>query len=472
MSEATFANAEQARAELWEGTLQPRMSRVAAMITRRLVPMLTDEPLIAQFDYSGIKALNENEAEVVDIALKMSNTAVATVGEVRARIGFEPFGDERDDAILLPSTIEWSTDRELARQQAADMAAAIRESSQSAPDAGEEEDAGETEPAGEDTPNDEAEDAAELRPSRRAVRPRRSKARRQDRDTLLAAARAAYMADLAAYFTALRGALRPVAKANSEPEDEAERIINEPRWRARIERISRGPIETALAMGAIEAAGLLSVDPTFLVDANEYALEAVLARTTNLPNVLNMTTVADVQAAIRGVLEANGGRNEMNAALDELFDNYQQWRLDRIARTETAYAYAQGSVGQMREAGVAMVDITDGDGDEVCENWNGRRVPLDEYLADPLGHPNCTRDAIPVFADEMMSDAESIAAAGPTPEMTAILEVVKALAPQPFTIVADGVKFPDPPAPRLTRTVIDRDPETNVVIGTHEEEVA
>jgi len=274
--------------------------------------------------------------------------------------------------------------------------------------------------------------------------------------------RASYMADLGAYFAALRGALRPVAKANSEPEDEAERIINEPRWRARIERISRGPIETALAMGAIEAAGLLSVDPSFLVDANEYALQAVLARTTNLPNLMNGTTVSDVQSAIRGVLEANGGRNEMNAALDDLFEGYQEWRLDRIARTETAYAYAQGTVGQYREAGVAMVHVTDGDEDEACEPWSDRIVSLEEYEAAPLGHPNCTRDSEPVFADEL-GNAEAIAASGPVPEMTKNEVIATALR------VAADLAAPPPPAPVPMRTIIDRDPETGSIVGAHEE---
>jgi hypothetical protein len=82
MSEATFANAEQARAELWEGTLQPRMSRVAAMVTRRLVPMLTDEPLVAQFDFSDIKALGENVREQVDTAPYVSVPSVREVGVV------------------------------------------------------------------------------------------------------------------------------------------------------------------------------------------------------------------------------------------------------------------------------------------------------------------------------------------------------------------------------------------------------
>ncbi len=83
MKDATFANAAEAVDYLWEFTLQPRLEMIAAMITQRVIPLLTTEPLIAKFDYSDVDALNENEAEVVGVAKGMSDTGVVTVDEVR-----------------------------------------------------------------------------------------------------------------------------------------------------------------------------------------------------------------------------------------------------------------------------------------------------------------------------------------------------------------------------------------------------
>jgi HK97 family phage portal protein len=447
MSEATFANANAARAELWEGTLQPRMSRVAAMLTNRLVPLLTDEPLVARFDFSDVKALNENEAEVVNIAVAMANTATATVAEVRSRMSLEPFGDERDEAILMPTTVEWSTDRAAAAEQAATASAALMERMQQAPPS-------ETPPAEEPPP-------ARPEPATR------SKARRRDRETLLAPVRAGFAADLRQLFSAQRGALRQLGKAQPQDDDLVTRaleILSAVRWRERLIRIGRNPIEVSQMLGATEAAAMLGVSASFLVDASEEALASVLARSNNLPNLVNGTTIEDVASTLRDALAGGEDRAAINERLDRLFSGYEEWRVDRIARTETAYAYAQGSVGQMREAGISQVVISDGDGDEVCAAADGQTWTLDEYLHDPLGHPNCTREADPVLEDAYRSVKV------PTSLERTLTQLVTR-ASQPVALHADGVtvNLPEQPARPLVRTVIDRDPTTNRIVGTHEE---
>lgn len=76
-------------------------------------------------------------------------------------------------------------------------------------------------------------------------------------------------------------------------------------------------------------------------------------------------------------------------------------RAEMIARTEIAIAEARGHSAAFREEGVEQVYIYDGDYDEECAEANGQVWTLDEYEADPLGHPNCLRDARPLTAREL-----------------------------------------------------------------------
>jgi len=107
MSEATFANAEQARAEFWEGTLQPRLDRIARMLTARLLPLVTNEPLVLRFDYSAVKALNENSLEVAQQAVQWGLTGAVSVDEVRHRLDLPPLGPPMGDRLIIPGTLAY-----------------------------------------------------------------------------------------------------------------------------------------------------------------------------------------------------------------------------------------------------------------------------------------------------------------------------------------------------------------------------
>ena len=69
-------------------------------------------------------------------------------------------------------------------------------------------------------------------------------------------------------------------------------------------------------------------------------------------------------------------------------------RAEMIARTEAAYAAANGDIAGFRETGVEYVEISDGtDFDEECALADGQVWTLDEYEANDLEHPNCGRSA-------------------------------------------------------------------------------
>jgi HK97 family phage portal protein len=80
-----------------------------------------------------------------------------------------------------------------------------------------------------------------------------------------------------------------------------------------------------------------------------------------------------------------------------VYEEYTTWQAERIARTEAAVTFNQSSAGLMREAGIESVDIMDGDEDEECADANGSRWTLEEYEANPISHPNCTRIGLPVI---------------------------------------------------------------------------
>jgi hypothetical protein len=77
-----------------------------------------------------------------------------------------------------------------------------------------------------------------------------------------------------------------------------------------------------------------------------------------------------------------------------------------IARTETAFAVGHGAGLAYRQNGITHVEISDGDDDEDCAEADGEIWTVDEYLAEPIAHPNCVRSASPVLDDEDPSDDE------------------------------------------------------------------
>jgi HK97 family phage portal protein len=370
MGSATFANAKEARSEFWEGTLQPRLERIQEMVTERLLPLLTDEPLVARFDFSHIDALNENKNEVATRAESWVKTGVTTKKEVRSLLGLAPFGDERDDELASPTAIRDTV-------QATTMAQA------------------------EEAPGTADQPLVEKPP---AKTPAKGKALSRDREQVLGPVRSAYQRDLGSFFKAQRGALQSEGLLKFSGDDLIRRaieLLSAPRFRERLQRISKSPIETALALGAADAAQAISVGVSFAIDASPEALRAVNAQLVGLAEALQGTTIDDVTKVIVDDLAAGVEYGVLQDDLGALFDGYADWRVDRIARTEVTRAYNTGSIGQYRDGGVSQVYVTDGDGDEPCAAADGQTWTLEQAESDPISHPNCTRSFDPIPPDEM-----------------------------------------------------------------------
>jgi hypothetical protein len=86
--------------------------------------------------------------------------------------------------------------------------------------------------------------------------------------------------------------------------------------------------------------------------------------------------------------------DEVGVQIGDLFSGYASWRADMIARTEVTLASAGGAVQGFRDTGVEYVEISDGEEfDEECAAADGAIWTLDDYAANPISHPNCSRSA-------------------------------------------------------------------------------
>lgn len=381
MQDATFSNVQDARAEFWEGTLQPRLNRIARMISTRLLPLITSEPLEARFDYDHIEALGENDLEAAQTATAWSNTGGVTVNEIRKRLGLDAMTGPVGERLIIPTTVSLQSPDEVETNAALGQQAqqATIETTLNPPQP----------PAAKEPPPKKAKAESDANPGR---------------DAVLSPVRVNYARDLGSYFGAQRnGILNAVNKALSSDEaatilERAIEVIRSKRFRDRLRRISQGPIETAVTLGASEAASALGVAVSFAIPASEAALARVTTHLNALGTGIENTTIEDVRRVLTHSLETGLDNTATREALGSLFDDYADWRLDRISLTETTAAYNQGAIGQYRDAGVQLVKVIDGD-DPLCSDANGAEWTLEQAENEPLGHPNCRRTWIPLTED-------------------------------------------------------------------------
>lgn len=235
-----------------------------------------------------------------------------------------------------------------------------------------------------------------------------------------------------------------------------------------------------------------------LVDANgtpviSGAVKQVLIRGAAKVTGINQTTKDGIANIVAQGIEAGMGAAELGNAIED-WTGFDEYRSELIARTETGTAYNAAALGSYSDYGIEMIQVLDGDGDDICAPWADVVVPIDQ-APDELGHPNCTRDFLPVigdFAKATLSDQASAlaAAAGDYENRTRgefvnlaaqFAEALKAQSEQPInvTVGAPVVNLPAPvvnvPAPivnippvPLTRKRVKRDAEGNITEVTEE----
>lgn len=75
---------------------------------------------------------------------------------------------------------------------------------------------------------------------------------------------------------------------------------------------------------------------------------------------------------------------------------FDELRAETIARTETGTLLNLAATQSYRSYGVERVQVYDGEQDDICAAVDGATWTLEEAEANPLGHPNCTRDFAPI----------------------------------------------------------------------------
>lgn len=158
----------------------------------------------------------------------------------------------------------------------------------------------------------------------------------------------------------------------------------------------------------VDSYGLVSdhvgetVDPSKDTPARKRLMKLAAEQVTAIDETTRARVAAYVERAV------NDGMSPAKLARmirDDPSGAFSASRAATIARTETAMAYAHGSVAGWRDSGrVERVIIFDGDG---C-GWgdhddgdlaNGSIRTLDEYESNPIAHPRCVRSAAPYLGD-------------------------------------------------------------------------
>ena len=173
-----------------------------------------------------------------------------------------------------------------------------------------------------------------------------------------------------------------------------------------------------------------------------YVRTAVGSRVTSI----NRTTREKIQAAVAEGVQKGMSPSELGNLL-ETSAAFDEARAEMIARTETAYAYNDSAIGSYRDLGVEQVEVIDGDMDDVCAHANGATWSMDEARSNPIGHPNCTRDFIPVLAPvakAAVSQGEGIHIHIPAPQVTVNVPAFPKI-PAPVINLPAPSRFRPPP---------------------------
>jgi hypothetical protein len=147
---------------------------------------------------------------------------------------------------------------------------------------------------------------------------------------------------------------------------------------------------------SLTAAGTAATAGSTLGIVGASAITRVLTRGSARVTNINATTRDGLNEIIAQGIEQGMGPAELGDAIEQ-WSGFDEYRSELIARTELGTAYNAAAIETYRDYGTEYVQVLDGDNDEICAPWADIVVPIDD-LPDELGHPNCTRDFVPVFS--------------------------------------------------------------------------
>jgi len=493
------------RAALWQNAVHPRLLAFWEVIQYQIldrwqklgvtVELEIDEP---EFD---------DDSPRYDLLMKSVNLPMRN-SERRALIGLDPFGDPiLDDAVYLPATlVEISTTT--APGPASPTQQALGRAQPDEP-TGEGPDQA-TNAAGETSAGGAVGKAGPLHKSMQALRANVSKGTTPKMQSGVARFLNEQRHEIAAHLRTL-----PVYRAKDAAHLWPKRLADD--WDRRLAAILRpyvAGIATSVSGHVDEVLPKTGKAAPLGQDAIDASLQSLIdrvlkkgaARVTGINATTRdalVTIVADgieqgvSMTVLADAIEAGTDLTPLIGRSGDLIGNLD-YRAEMIARTETGTAYNEAALESYRDASVEMVQVLDGDDDDICSPWADWTGPIDE-APDPLGHPNCTRDILPAF-EAAPAKAASIVTPSPLmARMDALVAAMRAQADRPQlqpTIIFNppAVSYEAAPvtvqppnvyvepavvsvAPaQITvnipsgRKVVDRDPQGRIN-GTHEEPV-
>jgi phage portal protein BeeE len=209
----------------------------------------------------------------------------------------------------------------------------------------------------------------------------------------------------------------------------------------RIPRKKAGPLSGSEAAAAAVRPPL---DASYIQSVQSFLKNRTGERITRITD----TRRAEVAKIIARGVEEGLGPLELSALVreDPLFDEYAA---ERIARTETMFAYNDAALSTYRELGAEYVEALDGDEDEECS----ARVLANPWTVEDafseVDHPNGTLDWVPVVSEEAVLAAADEGGDGkaerPGPAVWAGIEAMAKAAAIPLEIPAPIVNVAAPP---------------------------
>jgi hypothetical protein len=131
-----------------------------------------------------------------------------------------------------------------------------------------------------------------------------------------------------------------------------------------------------------------------LGDADSGAVEHVLERGAGRVTNVSEWTRMNLRRLIADAVEQGLSPKEAGDVV-ESWSGFDEYRAERIARTEMMFAYNASSLATYSEYGVRSVEAIDGDDDEECAARNGQVYSIMEAQSIE-DHPNGTLDWVPV----------------------------------------------------------------------------
>ena len=113
--------------------------------------------------------------------------------------------------------------------------------------------------------------------------------------------------------------------------------------------------------------------------------------------MINESTRQSIRQLVKEAIDKGMSPREAGDLI-EGWTGFDEYRAERIARTELMFAYNAAAIGTYKEHGITHVQAIDGDTDPECLDRDGRVFSVNE-AADTHDHPNGTLDWVPVVND-------------------------------------------------------------------------